>query len=109
MHNAGNRPTEDVAIRLLLVSPSPPPNGGIATWTATLLEILENQSQMVVQLVNSAYPKRMGGSDESLVLKSIFSLYLVLRASIRIFNFRPDVVHICSSAGRASIRDRMII
>lgn len=95
-------------LRLVLVSPLPPPPGGIATWTRILLRELEGDSGVEVFHVDTAVrwrgvtqlsaPVRLAGGSAQAVRDYLRFRSLISRGA-------PHVVHICTSAGPALMRD----
>jgi len=86
---SGRRP------RLLLVSPLPPPAGGIASWTQRL-RATDMYGRYELRILNSN-TVRPDGSVVSLGGKSSMALSLVGRFSALMATYRPDVVHINTS------------
>ncbi|NLH99488.1 MAG: glycosyltransferase [Chthonomonadales bacterium] len=99
-------------LRVLLVSPLPPPVGGIATWTRILLREIACDPGIAVEHLDTAVrwravtqisaPARLlGGTAQAL------RDYLRFRSILR--SITPDVVHICTSAGYALRKDLLML
>ncbi|WP_431029549.1 glycosyltransferase family 4 protein [Lysinibacillus sp. LZ02] len=97
-------------LKILLISPLPPPAGGIATWTKLFINS-EQAKKNVVDVVNVAITgKRINNlAKKNLVdeLKRTTSIYLKTRKKLK---KKYDIVHInsaCSTLGM--VRDYMCI
>lgn len=99
-------------ITILLLSPLPPPVGGIATWTTNLLEEAKNHPNIKVQHLDlavrwrksvnlSRYLQLFGGSVQA--------LRDILRAGMAMVRIRPQVLHLTTSAGYSSVKDAVIL
>lgn len=95
-------------LKVLLVSPIPPPNGGIQTWSLLLIAWLENRPNILLRHVNTS-PRWRGTADlnipKRLVGGSIQGLWEVYNLLVGLLVFRPDVMHLTTSANLAGIRD----
>jgi glycosyltransferase involved in cell wall biosynthesis len=98
--------------KILLVSPLPPPRGGIGTWTELILQEAALHPDLEIRLVNTSptwrkalhlevWRRALGGS-----LQLFKDIALVLAALIR---FKPQVLHLCTSAYIALVRDLFIL
>jgi glycosyltransferase involved in cell wall biosynthesis len=98
--------------KILLVSPLPPPRGGIGTWTELILQEAALHPDLEIRLVNTSptwrkalhlevWRRALGGS-----LQLFKDIALVLAALIR---FKPHVLHLCTSAYIALVRDLFIL
>jgi glycosyltransferase involved in cell wall biosynthesis len=87
-------------LRVLLVSPLPPPSGGIGRWAELFLCWAAGKPEVVVQTVDISprwravedlklWKRVMGG-----VLQGVRDAW---RTSIRLILFRPQVIHVCTS------------
>lgn len=99
-------------LRLLLISPLPPPPGGIATWTRILLRELQSYPDVEMVHLDTAVRWRqvtrvspvvriLGGSLQA--LRDYQRFCHLLRAT------HPQVVHLCTSAGFSLAKDRLIL
>ncbi len=93
-------------MKVLFVSPIPPPTGGIATWTKKILEHFQCcADNITVDVVNSA----VAVSDDGLSRDSSFKGELARTKRIftdfkkKLKSLKPDVVHINTSCSRFGI------
>lgn len=100
-------------MKVLLVSPLPPPVGGIASWTVNLLEYIKQNSDHVDLLhVNSAV-KGISITNVSKFKRFIFGIsnsfriYNLVRKSI-VIN-KPCVIHLTTSSSLALFKDYFLI
>ena len=101
-------------MKLLLLSPLPPPFGGIASWSLNLLNyyVNNNESRWEIFHQNTAIKYR---NITNLSLKS--RIYGGIRDTKNIISefknnlavFQPDVIHLTSSASFALLKDLLII
>ncbi len=95
-------------LSVLLVSPLPPPPGGIATWTRILLRELERRGSVQVLHLDTAVRWR-GVTQLSAPVRLTGGAVQAIRDVVRFRSFlargAPDVVHVCTSAGPALVRD----
>ncbi|MBN2521139.1 MAG: glycosyltransferase family 4 protein [Bacteroidales bacterium] len=100
-------------IKILLVSPLPPPTGGIASWTVNVLKYLSKKSDNYEILhQNTALKLR------EITQKDTFSrIFFGIRESARILKelkrtikiHKPDIIHLTSSASFSLLRDCIIL
>ena len=100
-------------LRVCLIAPSPPPNGGIATWTSMILRYISAQETNVeISRVNTALRWRaihqqgilrrlVGGTLQFFC--DYFTLLVVL------FRHRPDVIHLTTVVKMGVIKDIIFI
>lgn len=99
-------------LKVLLISPSPPPVGGIQSWTINLINHFKHQDQIELCYEDTAVKYR-GVLELSIWNRIIAGIRVtkdVVRAMkqlIRIHN--PDVIHLTSSASLALLKDYIII
>jgi glycosyltransferase involved in cell wall biosynthesis len=93
--------------KLLLVSALPPPNGGVASWTQTMLKIgLPNGFTLV--LVNTRMPagRRLFDSNWNPIQEAKRTISILFDLVRTIRREKPDVIHVNSSmAKRGVFRD----
>lgn len=101
--------------KLLLISPLPPPVGGIASWTLHVLNYLNNS--------DSSNSLRFAHLNSGLRIRSVainsFALRLLLgvfefliffpRAIYVLISFRPSIIHITSSGSFGFFRDSVLV
>ncbi|HEY9175922.1 MAG TPA: glycosyltransferase family 4 protein [Verrucomicrobiae bacterium] len=100
------------SLKLLLVAPKPPPNGGISRWTVLLLEWLQGRSGLEVGNVDISprwravddlgIPKRLVGGG----LQGLRDTWHVWKQLSR---FRPQVMHLTTSGSLAALRDVLFL
>ena len=99
-------------LKVLLISPSPPPVGGIQSWTINLINHFKYQDQIELCYEDTAVKYR-GVLELNIwnritagirVTKDVIS---AMKQLIRIHN--PDVIHLTSSASLALLKDYLII
>jgi glycosyltransferase involved in cell wall biosynthesis len=95
-------------LRILLVAPLPPPNGGISRWTGLLVDWLRRQDGIAFRLVDSA-PRWRTIHDQRKWLRLLRGGLQGLGEAGRVLRhllaFRPQVVHLTSSGSMALLRD----
>lgn len=97
---------------ILILSPLPPPLGGIASWTVSLFMYFSFNSIDNVEHINTAIKfRRVTHINKSLrivsgIIKSISVLFKLLN---HILFFKPDVIHLTSSASLGLFTDRAIV
>lgn len=99
-------------IRVLLVSPLPPPRGGIARWTEMVTGHLATRSDIHLEVLDTSVRLRSpqsGSRVSRLVAGSVEAVWTICRFAVRILARRPDVVHINSSGQLALIRDFALV
>lgn len=98
--------------RLLLVSPLPPPAGGVETWTAMITQALASDPTVSVSALNTVLRFRRQ-QDLSLHKRLIFGGAQAVADSYHfvrmVRKIRPDTVHINSSASLASLKDHVML
>jgi len=103
--------TERSRIKVLLVSPLPPPYGGIAHWTSMIRREAQEDPRVTLWVLDTA-PKRrrqVSASSRRRLKEGVRRLPVeVARLLAQCFRERPDVVHINSSGQLAVVRDLLI-
>lgn len=107
--NYGN---EIMVIKILLVSPFPPPSGGIATWSKTVLEVVSDYSEIEVIHIDTGV--RWRSTNDLAFFKRLFGgTFQAFLYILRIFNAikdtSPHLVHLCTSASLATAKDIIIL
>lgn len=100
-------------MKVLLLAPVPPPDhGGIINWTRLVKAEFAKHSGYKLRFVDSAARYREVTNHSSL-LRLIFGSAQALRDCVRVLRqfllFRPDVFHICTSGGPATIKDAILV
>lgn len=99
-------------VKLLLVSPLPPPAGGIASWSVGILRELRKRQDLAVSHVDTAV--RWRSTNDCRLHLRVFGgfcqlavdSYKVLRA---IRSSQPQVLHLCTSASLGAAKDLIIV
>ncbi len=106
------RKMKDETVRVLLVSPLPPPIGGIATWTQILLREMQQRTRVDVIHVDTALRWKRAASNSFWHRVSggiLQGTNDMLRVAIAIARVRPHVLHLTSSAAYASWKDVLLL
>lgn len=103
---------KSIKLKILLISPSPPPVGGISSWTVNLLNFLNLQHQVEYYYIDSAVKYR--GINEMGPWKRLVSGIRVTRDVIQAMKkninlYQPSVIHLTSSASLAIFKDYLIL
>lgn len=90
-------------MRVLLLSPLPPPSGGIARWTERYLAWCKNRHDVVV--VNTALQGRRAGKagKKRKLTEEIKRAIYVIHETNRGLKDKPDIVHLNTSCSRFGI------
>lgn len=103
---------ENKKIKILLVSPSPPPVGGIQSWTVNILGYAKSQDQIELCYEDTSVKYR--GMLEIGLWKRITAgirvtndVIRAIKSTIRVNN--PTIIHLTSSASLALIKDYLIL
>lgn len=101
-------------MKIILVSPYPPPYGGIANWTKLLLtRISENDKDIQILHINSA-PKKTSAEGISFIrrifdgTKKFFDVKKQFNSFLK-NNFDIDCVHLINTASLSLLRDISIL
>jgi glycosyltransferase involved in cell wall biosynthesis len=92
-------------LKVLLVSPLPPPAGGIATWTTQYLG-WTGKNHLSVEIVNTAVigVRAHRINDKTKIFDEIKRTYNILRdLNGKIDQFKPQIVHLNTPCGRMGI------
>ena len=96
-------------MKILFVTPVPPPMGGIANWSKMVIDYLDkNESNIETRYINTAPRKR--NTDGRTIFDRVFGgFFSIIRAKKQLnkelINFKPEVVHINTSGSLALFRD----
>lgn len=96
-------------IRLCLIVPVPPPNGGIANWTRIISNYIAETRQDVELIILNTAPKRRATEGRTLWNRVVVGGFAMMKQrkelSEIIKHNRPDVIHITTSGQLAAFRD----
>jgi len=99
-------------LKVLFVSPLPPPAGGIATWTEQIVEKLKDEPAIEFDIVDTAVRWRTQ-TDRNILKRvlggSVQSLTIVSKTLMKFFVFNPTAIHVCSSFDMSFPRDFIIL
>ncbi len=100
-------------MKLLLITPLPPPMGGIANWSKLVYNYINvNEKNIEVRYINTA-PKKRNTDGRTLfdrVFNGFFSIFKTSKELKKMIkNFKPDVVHINTSGSLALFRDIKVL
>ena len=96
-------------MKILFVTPFPPPMGGIGNWSKMVINHLnENVNDIEARYINTAPKKR--NTDGRSIFDRIFGGFISILKTIKqlkkeLKEFKPDVVHINTSGSLALFRD----
>lgn len=100
------------SLRALVVSPLPPPPGGIATWTRILLAEIAMRPEVALSHLDTAVrwrPVTQVAAPVRLIGGSFQALRDVVRFRRTLAAVQPEIVHLCTSAGFALRRDLIML
>lgn len=88
--------------------------GGINTWGRYIMEYYKRYGKNQVQLIPISFDRSISSAESTNLIWRIFNGYHDLigpvRRAIRLMDSeKPDVVHICTSAGLGIIRDFLLV
>ncbi len=99
-------------MKVLLLSPLPPPSGGMARWTELYIKGAAD-ANIKVQVVNTNISKNRASTRTRSIsvideVRRTWNILSVLSVEIR--NFKPDLIHICSPCSRYGLlRDYLCV
>lgn len=103
---------KDKIISVLIVSPSPPPVGGIQSWTINVLNYLSNQGKIEFAYVDTTVKYR-GILDIGLwnrISSGIRVTFDIIKKIKEVLaNDKPNLIHYASSASLALFKDLFIL
>lgn len=85
-------------MKILLVSPLPPPVGGIATWTKEYIKFFKNKVEYKVDIINTAIQgKRIENNKKNIIeeTKRFLHLYFEIKDALNLKEY--DIIHYNSS------------
>jgi glycosyltransferase involved in cell wall biosynthesis len=101
-----------VPLKICLVSPVPPPYGGIGHWTQLILRYAAGRPDVEIHVVNTA-PRWRAVHDTALWKRLLGGGVQLLRDLARFVSLlvtrRPDAVHLTTSGHLASVRDLVVL
>ena len=99
-------------MKLLLVSPLPPPVGGIATWTQSIINYFVDSSEIKIAHIDSAVRWRRVQSNSiptRLIGGSIQAIREYLKIKKTITEEEVNIVHLCTSGSFSFFKDYLIL
>lgn len=99
-------------MKLCLISPTPPPYGGVANWKQIIENEISKDKTIELSFIDISANKRpMDGRN--FYDKYIYSGYVMLRAFFQLRRIirhnKPDVVHLTTSGGMGFYRDLLLL
>jgi glycosyltransferase involved in cell wall biosynthesis len=100
-------------LKVLLAAPVPPPDhGGIATWTRVMRRGMADHPDVELTFVDTAARYR-AATNSFLALRLVGGSAQALRDTYRLYRRmkrdRPDVFHLCTSGGPATLKDILLL
>lgn len=97
--------------KILLLSPLPPPAGGIANWTEILYRKIKSKNDSLILLDTAVRWRNIANNNILLRLfgGTIQASYVVFKALKAMVLERPYVIHICTSGGFSFAKDLLVI
>ncbi len=99
-------------LRILLVSPLPPPTGGIARWTVIVTNHFANSTEVETPVINTALRLRSPQSRSKtlrIVAGSIEAAWTIIRFTWAVATTAPDVVHVNTAGQLGLFRDVLLL
>lgn len=98
-------------MKILLLSPLPPPIGGIASWTINVLDYYKSREDITVVHQNTAIKSR--AITDSVILSRLYagtkdSFKVIASFSSIMRKHKPDVIHMTSSGSMGLCRDLLV-
>lgn len=98
-------------MKILLISPLPPPYGGIANWSKMILDYAKDIGDKF-ENINIA-PKKRSTEGRNIFDRVVISGFDMLKKKrelrLKIKSFKPDVIHMTTSGSLAIIRDYILL
>lgn len=100
-------------MKVLLVSPLPPPVGGIATVTTNMISYFELENQEINLILCNTSNNLKSITSQSLILRLLTGSYKSIEIYFRVKKIireeKPQVIHLSSSSSIALLKDWLII
>jgi glycosyltransferase involved in cell wall biosynthesis len=97
---------------VLILSPLPPPVGGIASWTVHLLDYIESSGNSSFCHLDTSLRIReitSTGTFIRIIIGSIEAVWTITRLILNIVAYKPKLIHITSSGSFGFIRDAFVV
>ena len=99
-------------IKILLISPLPPPVGGIATWTRIILDYFNNKSTVNIIHYNNNINQFLV-INKNLIFRILYGIKNSIFQLYQIFNLikkeNPNLIHLNTSASFSLLKDYLVI
>ncbi len=98
--------------RVLLAAPLPPPTGGIAVWAGIVMREMWQQPDIDICHVDTAlrWKKQVSLNTRArLIGGTLQAGWDIARVGAALVRYRPQVLHLTTSAGFASVKDAAIL
>lgn len=107
-------PSKRTILRVVLVSPAPPPYGGITNWTKSVTEYFDGNLGLDIELTNVNTAPRKRDLDGRSLFDRVFGGARIIfqsRAELKklIRQGKADVAHITTSGGLGLFRDCVLL
>lgn len=98
-------------LRVLLISPAPPPVGGIATWTRHILHHFKSVDNIKLYHLNTALRYRKADNQGWFRVFRGFINFIDInrKLEVKLKECQPHVVHLTSSASLALVKDCFLL
>jgi glycosyltransferase involved in cell wall biosynthesis len=108
-----NKDARRDALKVLLAAPLPPPDhGGIVRWTRIIREEFQKCPAASLAFVDTTVRYR-SATTRSLAIRLVGGSAQAIRDTCRVYGQlkrnRPNVLHLCTSGGPASLKDMLIL
>ena len=100
-------------LKVLIIAPLPPPDhGGIVRWARIIRAEFASKPEVALRFIDTAVRFR-AVTNKSLPVRWIGGSVQALRDTFRVYRqlkgYRPNVLHLCTSGGPASLKDVLIL
>lgn len=99
-------------MKVLILSPLPPPVGGIASWTVNVLQHYKNQDLIIIEHLNTAIKYRKitdTGFFSRLYSGCRGGVSLIFSLVNKLLTTKPDIIHFTSSGSLGLFRELVIV
>jgi glycosyltransferase involved in cell wall biosynthesis len=106
-HNQGDK------LKVLIAAPLPPPDhGGIVNWGRIIRREFEKNPTITLKFIDTT-PRYRAVTNRSLAIRLVGGSAQAIRDTYRVYRQmkgnRPNLLHLCTSGGPASLKDVLIL